>query len=264
MKIYVYIHWLFAASNEGVRSAFYYLPMDEVIGDQLIGEQINLTLFYNPSLVSGVSGQAISFNGLNQSATFSDQIHPCLRNPVHIDCPNGFSVSFWIKISSIQTGNKITFAGRGCMAGGTGFCLNRVGGRINWGINSELWIDGIKFLPTTLYDTWTSLGATWSAASGLQVYVNGRSILDQSDRYVWPNPVSEGSPNFYFGRSGASGTPGRHLTKYAIDEFYFWPELKCADFMFFIYDYTKPWIYMITGNEHGAFIWQVHVPQLPS
>ena len=45
----------------------YYFPMNNVIDDVLIGD-INITLHNDLTLVDGVNGKALSFNGINQWA----------------------------------------------------------------------------------------------------------------------------------------------------------------------------------------------------
>ena len=45
----------------------YYFPMDDIIDDLVIGD-VNLTLHNNPTLVEGVNGKALSFNGVDQWA----------------------------------------------------------------------------------------------------------------------------------------------------------------------------------------------------
>ena len=45
----------------------YHLPMDTMTGSVLKGD-VDVTLFGNPTLVDGVRGRALSFNGVNQYA----------------------------------------------------------------------------------------------------------------------------------------------------------------------------------------------------
>ena len=45
----------------------YYFPLNNVIDDVLIGD-INITLHNDLTLVDGVNGKALSFNGINQWA----------------------------------------------------------------------------------------------------------------------------------------------------------------------------------------------------
>ena len=46
-----------------------YFPFDNTVGDKLLGD-INATLHNSPTLVPGIRNQAMSFNGVNQSADF--------------------------------------------------------------------------------------------------------------------------------------------------------------------------------------------------
>ena len=45
----------------------YHLPMDTITGNVLKGD-VDATLFGNPTLVDGVRGKALFFNGVNQYA----------------------------------------------------------------------------------------------------------------------------------------------------------------------------------------------------
>ena len=49
----------------------YYFPMDEIVGDTLIGD-INATLHNGPTLVDGIKDKAISFNGVDQYADYGN------------------------------------------------------------------------------------------------------------------------------------------------------------------------------------------------
>ena len=207
------------------------------MGNQVIGRQINLTLYNSPPLVMGVSGQALDLIGINQYATIASAIHPCLKNPSDSLCREGFSIFFWVKVSSNQYGNVVHFMGHGCPNQGTGFCFIMVNGKFLWSANLVLQKHGASLDADIFYNVWTSMGITWSSATGMQVYVNGASILDHIPVIVRPTAISVIDSLFYFGWSGISVG---HWAKFMIDEFYFWPDVKCADFMRVIYEYDRP------------------------
>ena len=211
--------------------------MDTVIGTQMIGEGVNLTLYNSPSLVLGISGQALSFNGINQYATISSQIHPCIINPGDTNCQNGMTFSFWLKRSS-QTGRHFDYISFGCRINRLGVCFNQAYGYIGWTIGG-----GPRYFRHTVlsnelpYDTWLCIGSTWSETYGLQVYVDGESLAEYIPPTTRGFTVTAIASTFYFGRSANNNTLA--WAKFAIDEFYFWPEVKCADFMRFLYEYNK-------------------------
>ena len=52
----------------------YHLPMDTITGNVLKAD-VDATLFGNPTLVDGVRGKALSFNGVNQYAEINSHTY---------------------------------------------------------------------------------------------------------------------------------------------------------------------------------------------
>ena len=96
--------------------ADYYFPMDEIVGNQLLGQQMNGVVYGGVSLVPGIHGNAVLFNGIDG---FVDYGHHdiCLTNPGL--CPNGITWSMWLYIQSTSYSYFVS-SGCGFYNGDTG------------------------------------------------------------------------------------------------------------------------------------------------
>ncbi len=82
-----------------------HFPLDNIETGRALGD-INATLYNNASLVDGIQGKALSFNGIDQYADLGDQTARCFG---HVSlCLYGFTTVMWLNLSSesFVSGNK--------------------------------------------------------------------------------------------------------------------------------------------------------------
>ena len=198
--------------------------MDVIIDDQLLADQMNGTVVGGVSLVHGVCGNAISFNGIDGYIDFGRH-DGCLTNAGL--CTNGITWSMWVYIRSTGLSYILT-SGCGYLTWNTGFCLLvDSAGYLDYVVRdtSQRW----KYISqhSAPLHQWVHLLATWYDEAG-KMYVNGVLEADTAevDYYSYST-----NPPINFGRS----TNNNFYSNVIIDEVLVWYDVKTIDFIEYIH-----------------------------
>ena len=77
-------------------TATMYIPMDQVTSGFIVGYPAYGSSSASPSLICGIHGRALQFNGIDQYVDLGTHDDECMGNPDL--CPNGFTWAMWLKI----------------------------------------------------------------------------------------------------------------------------------------------------------------------
>ncbi len=202
-----------------------HLPMDEMVGDQLQGCHLNGTVFGGATLIPGVSGNAISFNGNDQYVDYGRH-DSCLTNAGL--CSDGITWAFWLYLRAESYAFVVT-SGSGFLTDETGFSFAIHGGpKLHIVVKSTdtkwQWLQSGTFL---LFE-WIHVAMTWGNLNGFTVYINGQEVGGSGDIAT---DTYSGNSRFNLGRS----TGGDKYADVAIDELLVWYCIKPPSFIANIY-----------------------------
>ena len=79
--------------------ATHFFPMDEIVGDQLIGLRTNGTLYGKPPLVTGKFGSALKLGGFPQYGRLGDFRQECFGDVRK--CDRGFTLSVLLRLDTL-------------------------------------------------------------------------------------------------------------------------------------------------------------------
>ena len=92
-------HWCVVFFAE----ATHFFPMDEIVGDQLIGLRTNGTLYGKPPLVTGKFGSALKLGGFPQYGRLGDFRQECFGDVRK--CDRGFTLSVLLRLDTLYAEN---------------------------------------------------------------------------------------------------------------------------------------------------------------
>ena len=124
------------------------------------------------TLTTGVVGNAIYVNGINQSVTFGSHKDRCFGNTSR--CDQGFSLAFWLKLEERPVDKKCKRVLNSMdihHANGFSVCLFNSGK-----LRASVTLQRGRFTASTnilAKYTWHHLGITWNHDMGLTILLNG-------------------------------------------------------------------------------------------
>ncbi len=210
-----------------------HLLMDEIIDDQLIGRDMNGTVVGGPPLVSGVWGNALSFNGVNQYVQLDNNF--CFTQiPM---CPSGMTWSLWINFPGIPNSSQFLIsAGHGRNTAITGVVFRtKTNGQLVVSTHSNT-LKRITFVAVGSYpvNEWMHVGIIYQPDEDIKLYING-SLAAGTNTESQPAD-NTGGGLFELGRS-FTDEMYCHAT---MDELLFWSHAKDDAFMQQIYILQRP------------------------
>ena len=194
--------------------------MDSITNNVIIGKNIKGTV-HNAQLVQGVSGMALSLNGVNSSVSLDNHRAECFGN-LHL-CLHGYTLSLRLKMEDVVGRVNEFYISNGGedFRYSHGIALFRTRARLRciFRDQTKRWAVWANPLQAPV-GKWLCVTLTWSKADGLTMYIGGRFVQKDTKTSavkLWSNTKN----NFVIGRSSAGKDYGKGL----IDELHFWPQL---------------------------------------
>ncbi|GLX67191.1 LamG-like jellyroll fold domain-containing protein [Paenibacillus glycanilyticus] len=133
---------------------------------------LNVTTVGNPSFVKGRVGQAISI-----SSTSSNKQYLSLGNQVQLGTSQNFSISFWVKASSV-TGDPALISNKNWASGSNaGYVLALKGTTLKWNYNTQGGSRVDADIPGVVNGAWQHIVISHDRASGrVDFYKNGEPV----------------------------------------------------------------------------------------
>ena len=207
--------------------------MDEIVGDELVGQQMNGLVVGGASLVPGIQGNAVSFDGIDACIDYG-QHDICMSNAGL--CNSGITWSMWLYIMS-DTASTFLSSGCGYYRGETGFAF-AIGKHGNLDVNvrsaSEKWKYDFTIQAPLLQ--WIHFAVSWNQVELVKMYVNGT--------------LQEGTLNAGNGYSHTTNPPinigcstgNKRHSNIIIDELLVWYDVKTPEFIIDLYSQKYIWV----------------------
>lgn len=171
---------LFAGINDGLIG---YWPFNEGSGTVILdqsGSGFNGTIQGNPQRTSGVSGNALSFDGIDDFAVITH------NGALNFDIrTSDYSLCFWLKANK-RTGEQTILQDRyNGSSGSVSYNFTRYPGDANKALNSNTYFSDISSSAKNyqigssfdnVYGEWHFYVVTYSVASGKKIYVDGQLV----------------------------------------------------------------------------------------
>ena len=186
------------------------------VGHGIIGKVHNIT-----TLTTGVVGNAIYVNGINQRVTFGSHKDRCFGNTSI--CDDGFSLAFWLKLGERPVDKKCKRVLNSMdihHANGFSVCLFNSGK-----LRASVTLERGKFKAKTnvlAKHIWHHLGITWINAAGLTILLNGAFHSNTPDITKAPEKEWPHETEVTLGALARDPIDAVYMAEVTVDELYFW------------------------------------------
>ena len=210
-----------------------HVDMNNIAGNRLAHESVDVRLFGNPTIVSGKVGGALRMDGNSQYASLNDQSRECLGN---VDrCRHGTLWSAWIKPGQLQNGMELMSTGANGLR--LWYDQNKLRA-VAKTTNQEWQLETGRFTS----GDWQFVELSWSRDMGLALYIN--NVLVARDRTAAARAASDGNirgeaAHFYLGR-GPAVTQNARYANISMDDMEQWSGSR---------QYLLAFDYIQRGNE---------------
>ena len=193
----------------------------------------------NPSLAAGVDGQAMFFDGSDQSVDLGRHGYECFGNLSL--CTQGYTLLFWFKYGTTKPLYSPNIEYYYISNGGQtkysfGVAVFQQKGRFSSSCrlgNGTLWRSSTDMLDVT---NWNHVTLTWRMSHGLRIFINGSlaQYVTTKSKVVPPQEPTENA--YYIGRPSRRPKSNVNYGEFTIDEFFFWESELEMDMILKIYE----------------------------
>ena len=207
MQLYPYIRECLDNFLDLFPAPKYYLSMENVNGQELVGYGLKGNMTGQPPKVPGINGYSMYFNGINQTVDLGKHWGQCFGDLTL--CPQGQTIAFWFKYGGTKTtssspGEVYFLCGGGQTGSSHGVAFYHKNAQFSTRYskpNGDFWTTYM----TLDNDNWSHVTATWATGQGLRMYVNGR-LETQTVTSGYFAPYATINWGVYLGRANNNGT----------------------------------------------------------